>query len=273
MRPTSRISRPRATRLSCPVTRSTSVRSSTPLTRPTCGGDREEALGGRGGEEEHGCRSSCHARHNGCAAARPLHSKASAAQRACRKSAPDPAPSSVPSRPAAGESSSSTLSGVAPTACTFELRRRICELSAERGQALSPTSSPAPFPSAPLLLTCVASALSVASGSRESTRTVPSNMPAARYLLRCRPSGTGATPRQATSPPSSRFSLSTSMPCGGGGERGGAECETRVGSAAAPPGLHSLPTAAHPVRPYNARAHAVPLSPAGSAQSRPARRR
>ena len=35
----------------------------------------------------------------------------------CRKSAPDPAPSSPPSLPAAGESSSSTLSGVAPTAC------------------------------------------------------------------------------------------------------------------------------------------------------------
>lgn len=94
-------------------------------------------------------------------------------------------------------------------------RRRGAGRPARQQRAAGPALHSTPRPHGPL--TWVASTLSVESGSSDSTRTVPSNMPTARKRQRCRPSGTGATSTQATSPPISRFSLSTSMPYGSPG--------------------------------------------------------
>lgn len=130
----------KAAHLSWPVTRSTSVRSSTPLTRPTCGVRgvdqgrlivQRGMLGMNGGHQAvamgiilaHMCAAVLHTLmlHASISTPMPRHPLT------CRKSAPAPAPSSVPSLPAAGESSSITLSGVAPTAWEGEesSRRRV----------------------------------------------------------------------------------------------------------------------------------------------------
>ena len=214
----------------------------------------------------------------------------------CRKSAPEPAPSSVPSLPISGESSSSTLSGVAPTACGEGWQgtgKSVCGWQAGAPRRGHSSSRPCPACPAQLLAlpplatpTCVDSTLSVESGCSDSTRAAPSYMPTARKAQRVRPSGTGATSRHATSPPISRFSLSTSMPCAGwgqasrggrhegaaGGEAGRQEGGRRAGTPPActphtplhtmhPARTHSLPPQPGPPRP----APAHPPAPAAAA--------
>lgn len=216
--------------LSCPVTRSTSVRSSTPFTRPTCGAQNRGVV-----DDPWSCQASSWPALMALLPAPQRPSASAPSQHPAsqpRSSAASSPAGRAPLRPrprrcrrappAASPAAARTLESRPPPGAWQGRQEGWCK---RRGQAgagvagrgsrrhLPASATPHPHSNPPHPPTCMPRLLSVESGSRLSTRTVPSNMPAARKRKRWRPSGTGASARQATSPPSSRFSASTSMPC------------------------------------------------------------